>query len=50
MSVALAQSQGYVYLSCAMLLAKALGQQVLPGGDTLALVERCVHMEPVCWL
>jgi hypothetical protein len=33
LSVALAQSQGYVYHSCALLLAKASGRQVLPGAD-----------------
>jgi hypothetical protein len=32
--VALVQSQGYVYRSCALFLAKASGQQVLPGADT----------------
>jgi hypothetical protein len=32
--VALVQSQGYVYRSCALLLAKASGGQVLPGADT----------------
>jgi hypothetical protein len=34
LSVALGQSQGYVYLSCTLLLAKASGRQVLPGADT----------------
>jgi hypothetical protein len=34
LSVALVQSQGYVYRSCALLLAKASGWQVLPGADT----------------
>jgi hypothetical protein len=34
LSVALVQSQGYVYRSCALLLAKACGRQVLPGADT----------------
>jgi hypothetical protein len=34
LSVALVQSQGYVYRSCALLLAKASGRQVLPGADT----------------
>jgi hypothetical protein len=33
LSVALVQSQGYVYRSCALLLAKASGRQVLPGAD-----------------
>jgi hypothetical protein len=28
------QSQGYVYSSCALLLAKASGRLVLPGSDT----------------
>jgi hypothetical protein len=34
LSVALVQSQGYVYRSCALLLAKTLGRPVLPGADT----------------
>jgi hypothetical protein len=34
LSVDLVQSQGYVYRSCALLLAKASGQPVLPGADT----------------
>jgi hypothetical protein len=34
LSVALVQSQAYVYPSCALLLAKASGQAVLPGADT----------------
>jgi hypothetical protein len=34
LSVALVQSQGYVYRSCALLLAKASGWPVLPGADT----------------
>jgi hypothetical protein len=34
LSVALVQSQGYVYHSCALLLAQASGRQVLPGADT----------------
>jgi hypothetical protein len=34
LSVALLQSQGYVYRSCALLLAKAYGRRVLPGADT----------------
>jgi hypothetical protein len=34
LSVALVQSQGYVYRSWALLLAKASGRQVLPGEDT----------------
>jgi hypothetical protein len=34
LSVALVQSQGYVYRSCALLLAKASGRQVFPGADT----------------
>jgi hypothetical protein len=33
LSVALVQSQGYVYRSCALLLAKASGRPVLPGAD-----------------
>jgi hypothetical protein len=37
LSVALVQSQGYVYPSCALLLAKVSGQLVLPGADTLFL-------------
>jgi hypothetical protein len=37
LSVALAQSQGYVYRSCALLLAKASGRPVLPGVDTAYL-------------
>jgi hypothetical protein len=37
LSVALVQSQGYVHRSCALLLAKASGLQVLPGADTLFL-------------
>jgi hypothetical protein len=37
LSVALVQSQGYVYRSCALLLAKASGRQVLPEADTLFL-------------
>jgi hypothetical protein len=32
--LALVQSYGYVYRSCALLLAKASGRQVLPGADT----------------
>jgi hypothetical protein len=34
LSVALAQSQGYVYRFSVLLLAKASGWQVLPGSDT----------------
>jgi hypothetical protein len=34
LSVALVQSQGYAYRSCALLLAKASGRPVLPGADT----------------
>jgi hypothetical protein len=34
LSVALVQSQGYVYRSCALLLAKASGRPMLPGADT----------------
>jgi hypothetical protein len=34
LSAALVQSQGYVSRSCALLLAKASGRQVLPGVDT----------------
>jgi hypothetical protein len=34
LSVALVQSQDYVYRSCALLLAKASRRQVLPGADT----------------
>jgi hypothetical protein len=37
LSVALVRSQGYVYRSCALLLAKASGRQVLPGADTPSL-------------
>jgi hypothetical protein len=33
LSVALVQSQGYVYRSCALLLAKASGRPVLPAAD-----------------
>jgi hypothetical protein len=33
LSVALVQSEGYVYRSCALLLAKASGRPVLPGAD-----------------
>jgi hypothetical protein len=33
LSVALVQSQGYVYCSCALMLAKAAGRQVLHGAD-----------------
>jgi hypothetical protein len=33
LSAALVQSQGYVYRSCALLLAKASGRPVLPGVD-----------------
>jgi hypothetical protein len=33
LSVALVQSQGYVYRSCALLLAQASGRPVLPGAD-----------------
>jgi hypothetical protein len=32
--VALVQRQGYVYRSCALLLAKASGRPMLPGADT----------------
>jgi hypothetical protein len=34
LSVALVQNQGYVYRSCALVLAKASGRPVLPGADT----------------
>jgi hypothetical protein len=34
LSVALVHSQGYVYRSCGLLLAKASGRQVLPGAET----------------
>jgi hypothetical protein len=34
LSEALMQSQGYVYRSCALLIAKASGRQVLPLADT----------------
>jgi hypothetical protein len=34
LSVALVQIQGDVYCSCALLLAKASGRQVLPWADT----------------
>jgi hypothetical protein len=34
LSVALVQSQGFVFRTCALLLAKASGQQVVPGADT----------------
>jgi hypothetical protein len=34
LSVALVQSQGYVYRSCETLLTKASERQVLPGADT----------------
>jgi hypothetical protein len=34
LSMALVQSEGYEYRSCAPLLAKASGRQVLPGGDS----------------
>jgi predicted metal-binding protein len=37
LSVALVQSQGYVYRFCALLLARASGRQVLPGADTIFL-------------
>jgi hypothetical protein len=33
LSVSLVQSQGYVYFSCALLLAKASGRQLLPAAD-----------------
>jgi hypothetical protein len=40
--VAHVQSQGYVYHSCVLLLAKASGRQVLPGADTPFLdLEYC---------
>jgi hypothetical protein len=44
LSVALVQSQGCVYRSCALLLAKASGRQVLPGADTPFL--DCVFCRP----
>jgi hypothetical protein len=34
LSVALVQSQGYVYRSCTLLLTMASGGPVLPGADT----------------
>jgi hypothetical protein len=34
LSVALVQSQGYIYRSCTLLLAKASGRRVLPGAET----------------
>jgi hypothetical protein len=34
LSAAFVQSQGYVYISCVLLLAKASGRPVLPGADT----------------
>jgi hypothetical protein len=37
LSVALLQSQDYVYRSCTLLLAKSPGRQVLPGADTPVL-------------
>jgi hypothetical protein len=37
LSVAVVQSQGYVYRSCVLLLAKASGRQVFPGADTPVL-------------
>jgi hypothetical protein len=37
LSVALVQSQGYVYRSCMLLLAKASERQLLPGADTPVL-------------
>jgi hypothetical protein len=37
LSVALVQSQGYVYRSCALLLAKASGWPVFPGAHTANL-------------
>jgi hypothetical protein len=37
LSVALVQSQGYVYRSCALFLAKASALPVLPGADTTYL-------------
>jgi hypothetical protein len=39
LSVALVQSQGYVYRCSALLLAKASVRQVLPGSDTNSLIE-----------
>jgi hypothetical protein len=54
LSVALVQSQGYVYRSCALSLAKASGQTVLTRclePTLLTLIERyalCVVF--VCWL
>jgi hypothetical protein len=37
LSVALVQSHGYVYRSCALLLAKPSGRPVLPGADAPCL-------------
>jgi hypothetical protein len=42
---------GYVHRSCALLLAKALGPQVLAGHVRPSLLERSgVCTVPVCWL
>jgi hypothetical protein len=50
LSVALVQSQGYVYRSCALLLPKASRRQVFPGAD-LSLIERPVVCTGLaCWL
>jgi hypothetical protein len=50
LSVVLVQSQGYVYPSCALLLAKASGRQDLPGEDTPYLdLSYNVLVEPI-WL
>jgi hypothetical protein len=50
LGVALIQSQGYVFGTCALLLATAVVQQVWPEADTplVESVEFCT--EPVCWL
>jgi hypothetical protein len=48
--VALVQSLGYVYRSCAVLLAKAVGRQVLPGADTPLIESSVFCAAPVRWL
>jgi hypothetical protein len=51
LSVALMQSQGYVYRSCALLLAKASGGRCCLERTLLTLIERCVVCVVfVCWL
>jgi hypothetical protein len=47
LTVALVQSQGYVYRSCALLLAKSPGRPVLPGADT-PYFDGAICF--VCWL